>query len=481
MKKFVFVLSGIFLSLASFAVDVNKSELEASQSEQIQFENYSGPHAVIESRSAIMGIGRHLGEQVSSDVENPQSVEPYAKYSLYHVVGSLDEKGLDADILFLNPTAGVDHITNLRRIITGYLMAAYGYSQEDSETLAVFITVYNAVYRGNLSQFSSKYKSAVLTYLTEDSVGLSTNWEEWAGKTQLVIPLGEISEEGASVETSEISDDKVIEALRQDEDKSTEVREKMTEIKEKEAENASEKAKDAQKDAAQAKKEGDKEKAKESAKESSEQQKIADRKTEEVKQEKEQIAKDKADLQKESLTEAEQSKNYITSLFIADEKNKLYSLMTVEKESGAVVKKSGLKQIREKTIFETSEGFLAVCGVNDKHSAVKLCLVDSESLEIKKESNEILSENSSLVQDGDNFYVIISEKGKNYVASYDKNLNLKNKSDVAVNGSSPLNLYAEGILVTDEKSNPVLLSLPNLTSVWATSSDKSNKSLIDAK
>ena len=239
MKKIAGLIAVFLICSGVFAIDVNKGELESAQKDSVQFENYGGPHAVIESADAILGIGRALGEEVAADVENPLSVQPHAKYSLYHVVGSPEEKGLDADILFLNANAGVDHINNLRRIITGFLMAAYGYSREDSETLAIFITVYNAVYRGQISAFTPKYKSSVLTYLTEESVGLSTNWEEWAGKTQIVIPLGSIAEGTATIETSEISDDKVIEALRNDEGKNLDVREKLTDIKEKEADNAS--------------------------------------------------------------------------------------------------------------------------------------------------------------------------------------------------------------------------------------------------
>jgi hypothetical protein len=469
MKKIFCVLTGILFCAAGFAVDVNKDELQSAQSDAVQFENYGGPHAVIETADAITGIGTNLGRQVAAYVENPLSVEPYSKYSIYHVIGGdVEEKGLDADILFLNATAGVDHINNLRRIITGYLMTAYDYSREDSETLAVFITVYNAVYRGQLSAFSSKYKSAVLAYLSEESVGLSTNWEEWAGKTQIVIPLGAIIEGVATVETSEISDDKVIEALRAEDDKNVEVREKLADIKEKEAENASEKAKTAQKEAAQEKKEGKKAEAEKSAKESEKQQKLADKKGEEVKSEREQIAKDKAEIKKEELSKSTETQNqkYLTSLFVVDEKNKLYSLMTVNPLNGQIVKRSNVKQIREKTIYPVGEGFVAVCGVNDKHSAIKLCIVDEKTLEIKKESEETLSENSPLLQYGEDFFVIVSEGGKNYLAAFDKNLTLKKKSDVAINGSSPLNLFSEGILVTDERGNPVLLQIPSLLAVW---------------
>lgn len=482
MRKW-FVAAGILLSLHA-AAQVNRGELEAGQGGAVQFENYGGTHAVIDSAAAIVGIGTALGNEVAAGLENPLSVQPYAKYSVYHVVGSEGEGGLDADILFINASAGVDHINNLRRIITGYLMAAYGYGREDAETLSVFITVYNAVYRGNLANFSSKYKGAVLTYLTEEAVGLSTNWEDWAGGTQIVIPLGELSAEGGAVETSVISDDKVIEALRAEDDKNVEVRESLASIKENEAASASEKAKAAQKEAAQAKKDGDKAAADENAKTAEEQQKLADKKGDEAHSEREQIAKDKASVERtgrEKAAVAAENQKYLTSLFVADEKSRLYSLMTVNPESGEVVRRSNLRQIREKTLCPVSnavvqnedgtdtalkEAFIAVCGVTDGKAAVRLCIIDAESLEIRKQSEETLAENSPLLQSDGSFYVIVADGGKNYLASYDKNLSLKKRSDVAISGASPLNLFSEGILVTDEGGNPVLLSVPALASVW---------------
>lgn len=498
MKKLFAMAGFLLISSLGFSIDVNKDELQSAGQDAVQFENYGGPHAVIESADAITGIGISLGSEVARDLENPLSVQPQAKYSLYHVVGSPEEQGLDADILFLNANAMVDHINNLRRIITGYLMSAYAYPEEDARTLSVFVTVYNAVYRGQLSNFSSKYKNAVLTYLTEDSVGLSTNWEEWAGKTQIVIPLGALAQGEASIDTSVISDDKVIEALRADEDKNVEVREKLTDIKEKEAGEASEKAKTAQKEAAQGKKEGKTEQAAESAKKAAEQQKIADRKTDEVKTERQTIAKDKEEIKKtETAQSVEVVEKYLTSLFVVDEKNKLYSLMTVNPKNGQVVRKSELKQIREKSIYPVTdvtvqresgesvsfaELFLAVCGVKDKRSAIKLCLVDAGDLQIQKQSEETLSENSPLIKQGDEFYVIIAEGKNYYLAAYDKNLTLKKKSTLAINGSSPLNIYDDGVLVTDSKGNPLLLQHSNFDSVWnASAAGSGNTRTVDAK
>ncbi|MBQ3671432.1 MAG: hypothetical protein II921_08150 [Treponema sp.] len=486
MKKSLIVAAGLFLSAALFAVEVNENELRTTAGDSVQFENYAGPHAVIDTAAAIVGIGTGLGAEVARDMETTRTVQPYAKYSVHHVVGAEDAEKLGADILVLNPTAGVDHITNLRRIITGYLSAAYGYEREDAETISVFVTVYNAVYRKDIPYFSSKYNDAVLSYLTEEAAGLSTNWEEWPGKSQIVIPLGEIragEEVAISVDTSVISDENVIEAMRSDEDKNIEVRENLTEIKEKESVSASEKAKTAQKEAVQEKKDGNKAAAAESAKTAAEQQKIADKKAEEVRSERETIAKDKAEVKKAEAEKAKAAPQaYTTGLFAVDASSRLYTLMTVNPKNGEVVKKSALRQIREKTIFPVSNvsvtkddgtqatvsnAFIAICGVSDGKSAVKLCIIDAESLLIQKQSDETISENSPLLQSGDTFFAIVSDGAKNYLASFDKNVSLKTKSNVALSGASPLTITPDGILATDEGGTPVLLSLSGLSSLWA--------------
>ena len=483
MKKLLslIVFSAMGASLL-FSVGVNKDELQKGQSEAIRFENYGGPHAVIESASSIVNIGVRLGRQVAESSEEVVFAGEDEKYSVRHLVDSSDSTGLDADVFYINSRAGVDHIDNLRRILKGYLMTAYDYSEEDADTLSVFVTIYNAVYRSQIENFSSKYKKLVLDWLDSESVGLSTNWEDWAGKTQIVIPLGILTGGEAVVETSEISDDKVVEALRKEEDKAVQLRENLAQIKEREASTAGEKAKVAQKGAAQEKKEGNKAGAEKRSKVSSEQQLIADKKGDEARNEREVISKDKIEAKKSESEKAQAEKiKCLTSLFVVNEKERLYSLMSVNPKTGEIVKKSALKQIREKNIYPVNnvtiaseegnvlsyaELFLVLCGVNDNHSAVKLCLVDPDSLEIKKQSSETLSDYSSLVQYGDSFYAIIEEKDGCYLASFDKNLSLKKKSSVLVSPSSPINIFEQGVVVTGGKGRPILLSHSDFSSAW---------------
>lgn len=473
-----FFAASFFYAQETTEIDfqVNADELENTGGENIHFDNYGGPYDVIESAASIKGIGENLGRVIALDLFTPATVEPFSKYSLIHAVNPSNKEKLSADILILNENAAVDHIDNVRRILTGYLEQAYGYTEEEAKALAVFITVYNAVYRGDMENFLQKYDESVLQHLSEEKTGLSTDWQNWAGKSQIVIPLGNLSEQISSIDTTTISDEKVIEAIRQTEDKGIESREELTEIKEKEASAAAENAKEAQKEAAQQKKEGNKEEAKKAAKESSEQQKIADRKKEEVKKEKEEILKDK------KIIEVQKEEDYITGLFLSDEKNGFYQLVTLDSVTGKIIRKSPLTQIRNKSIYivenvtiETLNNqvktfeklYLAICGINDGHSALRLCLIDPDRLELQKQSSEILCDSIELIKNGNDFITVINDD-KNYkIALYDKNLSLKAKSKDSVQNKTVLNLTSKGLLVTAADKSPLLLDAKNLESVWS--------------
>ena len=479
-KRLCALIATAAIAFSAFAVNVDEAELQVSGSVDLQFENYGGPHAHIDTAEAIVNIGTGLGRHVALDVDLTEYYEPRAKYSLIHVVDPSVKDGRDADILVLNENAGVDHIKNLRRIVTGFLQAAYDYNRQDAETLSIFITVYNAVYRNQISVFQERYKPAVLSYLDADKVGLSTNWEDWAGKTQLVIPLNSMQAGLSVVDTTTITDEKVIDAMRQEDDKSIEARENMTELKEREAEAATEKAQEAQKQAAAERKEGNVEEAKQAAELATEEQKVADRKNLEVKKDSQAIETDKAILNGETVPVVDKS-SYLTGLFAVDNSRDLYTLITVDGTNGDVILRSPVRQIKGKTVYIVEnitiddEGnsklydkmFLAVCGVNDGHSAIRLCLIDSDTLELRAQSEQILSENTEFLSHGNNYYVAIQGAGGKYVvASFDKNLKILNQSELTVSPSTPFYEISAGLLVTDESGNPHLLDYANLNKIW---------------
>ena len=166
----------------------------------------------------------------------------------------------------------------MRVIIAGYLRAAYGYSEKDAKTIAHFVTIYNAVYRGNLEVFKAKYKAAVLKNLTADKIGLALRYDEWPGKTQVVIPLSDQKYSGtlSTIDTTSISDKNVVEKMREQDDKDLETRKDMIDLKERESDAARERAGVARQDAAAARKDADvKQKEAESAQKEAEKSKAA--------------------------------------------------------------------------------------------------------------------------------------------------------------------------------------------------------------
>ncbi len=562
MKKQIFAaIMALSFATSVFAIDVNEKELQSAGGEgTVVFENYMGPHKVIETADAIKAIGTGLGNEIRKNIEVEATTSSNQKYTVIHAIDPSSKDKLDADILIINPSATVDHIRNLRRIIAGYLSSAYGYSDKDANTVATFVTVYNAVYRGKIDSFKEKYKDVVTKNLTAEKCGLGLKWTQWPGNSQIVIPLGEFADGGlSSVETSVISDKKVVDSMKEEDDKGIDERKNMVDIKERESEDASAKAQEAakkasdenkkleeqkknqkeaektankkeaeaekkqqvaeqkkeeakkdpgnkqkqqdakkaesdaskaSKDAEKARDNANKEAAKteeqqskvdEAQNEASNLQAVADKKSDEAQKEREEIAKDQQELANENLKEMVDGT--VMGLKVVNEAEMLSSLVKLNGKTGEVVRESKVNVIRNRTAIpvqdaiismaadvafakntpDTSIFYMAVCGNNS--GVVKLCLIDAYKMEIQKESEETLSKNSVLIQSGTNYFVVIEEKGKNYVASYDKQLTLVTKSPVEVTGSTPITVTGKGLVVTQSDGTPVLLSLTDLTKV----------------
>lgn len=203
------------LTVPVAALDVDESEISSARGKAIEFINYEGPHAVIESADDIRGIGRRLGAAIARGARREGDL---GRYLVIHAVDPAVKAGLDADIIVIGEGARVDHVKNLRRIVAGYLEAAYAYSAKDADTLAVFITIYNAVHRGDMAYFGSKYKPVVAKELGPATAGLSVRWDEWAGRSRIVIPLSAGAGRGilGSIDTTPITDKPTVDSLKKD-------------------------------------------------------------------------------------------------------------------------------------------------------------------------------------------------------------------------------------------------------------------------
>lgn len=529
-SKFVkFAIALLFsLSTTAFALEVDENELKSTGTiDTVVFVNYTGPHAKIDSLNSIKKIGSDLGTVIAADPEKMTNTGAANKYSVIHAIDPSESGKLDADILLIGPNATVDHIKNLRYIIASYLSSAYGYSEQDAETVAVFVTVYNAVYRGNTEYFAKKYKNIVNSNLTADKCGLALNYKDWPGKSQIVIPLYDVKGGLSSVDTSVISDKEVVKHMQEDDDKNVESRKQMVDIKEREAEEATEKAQEAQKKAveeqkklqeekqktqeakkeaetakkeaeqakkvaeenpndkkaqeeaakkqevaeekqeelkAQEEKQAEQEEKTEEAKETAaEKQAVADKKTNEAQEERKEIAKDQQEVIEKAIKDAATPAVY--GMELTDEDQLLSTLIKVNSQNGQIIKTSPVTYIRNRTMFQAGENFIAIAGENKGNGAVKLVLLSPDTMEISAESNEIVHENSVLIQDGTDYYCVIQD-GKNWVlAKYDQELTLNLKSPVPLMSSTPVSITEAGILVTGAKGYVKLLDKSDLTEI----------------
>ncbi|MDR1363541.1 MAG: hypothetical protein LBJ35_05775 [Spirochaetaceae bacterium] len=218
---------------------VDTGELQSSLG-TVEFIDNTAAAARIDTRQQIFNIGGALGAAVQGGAalagEN-------ARYFVIHRLHPTEFDKLDGDIFGIGPNAGVDTIRNLRLILQAYLQNAYGYSTADADLLAEYITIYNAVYRRNRAYFSGRYKTPLMTDMTEGKEGISTRWDEWAGNTLMLIPLQTAADGSLSaVDTTSITSGEVVDEMRKDADKGIEQRQQMVDLKEREADEAAQKA-----------------------------------------------------------------------------------------------------------------------------------------------------------------------------------------------------------------------------------------------
>ena len=86
-------------------------------------------------------------------------------------------------------------------------------------------------------------------------------------------------------------------------------------------------------------------------------------------------------------------------------------------------------------------------------------------MEIQKESNEFVANDSVLATDGNGAYYCVIKDGSNYVVGkYNKSLQLQVKSPVAVESNTPIVISDKGVVVVAASGNIVLLDSRNLDS-----------------
>jgi len=245
-------------------VDVNEI-----RTRRVEFINYRAEGKKADSKREVEEIGKQLAR--GDDTGRP--VRFHMKYAIIRAISKEQPDKFSADIFSIDKDAKVGHIDIVRRITTAYLMNRYGYSREDAHAISLFLSYYNAVHRGDIAYFGTKYKPVVMTHLGARNAGISTKYWEWPGATRMLIPLTE-----NAVEPDLLSDRKTIEEIRKD-DRNIPDRKEMTDLRERKLEK-------------------DKKELKDEKKEQEREKKAIDKEKEEIKKKQEQLEKEKEESKK---------------------------------------------------------------------------------------------------------------------------------------------------------------------------------------
>jgi flagellar biosynthesis GTPase FlhF len=206
------------------AQEVATGELFSVKAGSVEFFNYEGPHTVIETDEQIRGIGR--------DLARGDRLTHAGKYRSTHVAPENREQ-FGADVIEILSNARVDHIDNVRRIISGYIAERYGYDRATSDNIALFTTYYNAVYRRNMEYFSGLYSDKVLVLLESEKAGIAVSYKEWPGNTQLIIPVSIDGGGAARIDADTVGGDEVVAGIREGEgDRGVDQRKDVVELRE---------------------------------------------------------------------------------------------------------------------------------------------------------------------------------------------------------------------------------------------------------
>jgi len=493
------ILTGI--AVTAFA-QVNEPEL--SDLPPVEFINYVGPYYMYNTREEIRQVGVVLGDIIQnrerglSPTLAAMSLEDRRAYSylftagspsLYRVIHSVsgpEGNKLDADVFILGVDVGVDHIRNLRTIVQGYLQAAYNYNASDALLLAEFITIYNAVYRGHWDYFTERYKTPVIEHLTRDRAGLSIRYDEWPGRTLMLIPLG-IGGGLNAIDTSVITDSRVIEEMRREEDQGIPQRQQMVDLIERQAEEAAQQAQEQRQEAQQQQQQTQQQQTQQQQQQQQTQQQQTQQQEQTQQQQTQQEQQQTQQQQIEDLLEEAGGYDELAAERFSDAQQMRDDIardqqaaiqqpplpavvlgISIENTSptqiGRLVhvnSQTGLQSplIHIRTVTSTSGKIIAIA---DDSGMTRLVEINLNTLQIANRGQTRIRTGSLIWVNASNLYAIIEDGNDCYLGLFNSNLELLLSSEITVHQQAGVSIISGRLLTQRADGSPVLLNPADL-------------------
>jgi acyl transferase domain-containing protein len=387
----------------------------------------------------------------------------------------------------------------LRTIIQGYLQNAYDYSERDAAVLAEYITIYNAVYRGNWDYFTERYKNQVISHLSRERTGLSIRYDEWPGRTLILIPLGHggIS----AVDTTTISDRRVVEELRREDDFGVSQRQDMVDLKEREADDAERRAQTEREVIRREEREIDRERQeiaqerqrveddqqitdddrKEIQEELDRREEIADERDRELEERREEVERldefaerkiDEAQAEREEIARDQQAAitqdatgGVIGMTIERQTPTVMGRLVRINTASGRELRRSPLDSVHIRTITFVGGKIIAIAGENRGNGAVRLIEINQDNLEMAKQGDDDINIGSLIWVNGNDLYAITIDLATNtcFLGRFNTNLALQAKSAVKIHSDASVTIQQGRLLTQREDGTALILNPMDLT------------------
>ena len=520
--KYRFLFALLLLSIVCVSAFTQVAQGELENLPPVVFINYEGPYHRIDTREQIRQLGVVLGRQIA-ERERAAPVIPYRfeagplnRYFVIHSVSGPENNKLDADIFGLGVDTGVDHIRNLRWIVQGYLQEAYDYSASDAALLAEYITIYNAVYRGSWDFFADRYKTPVINHLVRDRAGLSIRYDEWPGRTMMLIPLGQGGL--SAIDTAAISDSRVIEELRREEDQGVPQRQGMVDLMERQAEEAEQRAqtqretiREEERQIAQDRQqteqerqqvaeerrqtEEDLESGRITEEQAREQEQEYDQREEELAQ-RDQDAEERDRALDEQREEAQRYEDYAERQFDAAQQQReeiardqqaaivqettgsifgvtlerttptqMGRVVRLNPENGVEQRRSSLDTVHTRTVTFIGGRLIAIAGENVGNRAVRLVELNQTNLEMARQGEDDIRPGSLIWVNGTDLYAITIDLHNNqcFLGRFDTSLALQAKSEVSIHPEASVTIQQGRLLTQRENGSSLMLNPMDLT------------------
>lgn len=350
---------------------------EAIKGDPIQFINRNNRVVDLKTQQQQINLGSEIAKALTkNNVVNRNNITTKRFFD-----PKLENYG--ADVIILNEKANYGHINAIERILIGYLQTAFEYKFNQAKTLSEMIVYYNARLRQNQKIIEESYAKDVLENIELKKAGIDRHYKNWAGKTQLLIPL-----------------------------RKNIVRPEQTDLDRKEIQDIIEKDKTIPEQKKEELKKIDEERKKEDAKKIEEKEKEIIKKEDEIKKQEEKIKKEETNIQKqlqdtnkkleELRKDPEKNKEQIK-----EEEKKVQELQEqqkkVEEKKEEIKKQEQIVQEEKKQVEEqkkqqeqdTSRKEEQKQQETDKQTVSKIEQLEKEKEELKKEleKKEQVSEN----------------------------------------------------------------------------------------